>query len=146
MLGKTGSLVVLVAGLLVACGGGDTEQEPTPAPAADAPAASARMVRGSVSYRERIALADPVTVKVEIRNAGGEVVGSQTIEDAGSVPVDWSVVIPAASYDPQGSYTVTADLVAGGEVRFTTPQPVALPMDEGAGELSLLLMAPQGGS
>ena len=142
MSAKLRSLVVLAAGLFVACGGGDAEQASTPAPVADAPAASARMVRGNVSYRERIALPDPVTVKVEIRNAAGEVVGSQTIEDAGSVPVDWSVVIPASSYDAAGSYTVTADIEAGGEVRFTTPQPVSLPMDEGAGELSLLLMAP----
>lgn len=137
---------MLAAGMLAACGGGDAEQASTPAPAADAPAASARMVRGSVSYRERIALPDPITVKVEIRNAGDEVVGSQTIEDAGSVPVSWSVVIPAASYDPESSYSVTAEIVADGEVRFTTPQPVALPMDEGAGELSLMLRAPQGGS
>lgn len=146
MRGHKRFLVVLAAGLIAACGGGDAEQASTPAPAADAPAPSARMVRGSVSYRERIALPDPVTVKVEIRNAAGEVVGSQTIEDAGSVPVSWSAVIPAASYDPQGAYTVTADIVAGGEVRFTTPQAVSLPMNEGAGELSLLLVAPQGES
>lgn len=139
-----GWLALVAAGLLTACGGGDAEQAPPPETAAEAPAAQARMVRGNVSYRERIALPDPVTVKVEIRNAAGEVVGSQTIEDAGSVPVDWSVVIPAASYDPQGSYTVSAEIAAGGEVRFATPQPVALPMDAEAGELSLLLMAPQG--
>jgi uncharacterized lipoprotein YbaY len=141
---RTGLMVAMAAGLLVACGGGDAEQASTPGTTDQMTAApAARMVRGTVAYAEGVALTPAASVNVTIENAAGEVVGSQMIESPGQVPVSWSVVIPAASYDPDGSYRVTASIVEGGQVRFTTPQAVALPMDEGAGELALMLQAPQ---
>lgn len=143
---KTGLMVAMAAGFLTACGGGDADRTATQERTDQAPAAaatSARMVTGTVAYPERMALTPAASVQVTIENAAGDVVGSQTIESPGQVPVSWSVVIPAASYDPRGSYRVSASISEGGQVRFATPEPVALPMDEGAGGLALMLQAPQ---
>jgi putative lipoprotein len=85
-------------------------------------------VTGSVSYRERIALTPDAVLHVEVVESappGGtpSVVGEQTLQNPGQVPIAFSVPVPSERIRPDATYTVRARLTDAGRV-FTTPEPV----------------------
>ncbi|QRK10856.1 YbaY family lipoprotein [Archangium violaceum] len=108
-------------------------EAPTGAPAtppaetpAEAPAET--QVTGSVTYRERIALTPDAVVQVEVvESSPGEgsetVVGEQTLQSPGQVPIRFSVTVPSERIRPGATYVVRARITDAGRV-YTTPTPV----------------------
>ncbi len=85
-------------------------------------------VTGSVFYRERVALTPDAVLQVEVvesaRQGGTEsVVGEQTLQSPGQVPIGFSVPVPSERIRPGATYTVRARITDAGRV-FTTPEPV----------------------
>lgn len=85
-------------------------------------------VTGSVLYRERIALTPEAVLHVEVVEAappGGTetVVGEQTLQGPGQVPIAFSVAVPSERIRPEAAYTVRARITDGGR-SFTTPAPI----------------------
>ena len=70
-------------------------------------------VSGTVSYRERLALTDGATLKVELRDvsyvdAPAPLIASQTINNPGQVPVRFRVEYNRDDIDPRNTYSVSA--------------------------------------
>ncbi|WNG32388.1 hypothetical protein F0U61_01285 [Archangium violaceum] len=103
----------------------------TPAEAPTTPPAEVRAethVTGSVTYRERIALTPDAVVQVEVvestQGGGSEaVVGEQTLQSPGQVPIRFSVSVPSERIRPDATYVVRARISDAGRV-YTTPTPV----------------------
>lgn len=104
---------------------------PPPAPPPTEAQAGARAelrVTGSVSYRERIALTPDAVLQVEVVESappGGteSVVGEQTLQSPGQVPIAFSVTVPSERIRPEATYTVRARISDSGRA-FTTPEPI----------------------
>ena len=121
------------------------EPEPQPAPAAVAVAVRDGTLRGSVVYRERIAM--PVGAVVMVRlldtsraDAPAEVIGQQVIREASDVPVAFEI-----GYDPEGidgahAYAAAAQIVVDGQVAWqsTMHHPV---LTRGAGDSATIMVA-----
>ena len=114
---------------LAACAAPDPETPapaaaPAPAPAADRIGANVR-VRGSVSYRQRIALPDSALVTVRIvdvsrADAPAEVIGEAHIPTAGrQVPIPFEIAVPAARVAANHSYAAQARIEYDGKLRWT---------------------------
>lgn len=95
-----------------------------------AKAATARTLRGEVTYRERIALDARAVVTVElIERARADrppaVVASQTIRPRGrQVPISFRLSYPRAKIERDGSYALQAKIVLGDDLLFTTTEVV----------------------
>ncbi|HYO54634.1 YbaY family lipoprotein [Archangium sp.] len=99
----------------------------TPAPRPTEARAETR-VTGSVFYRERIALTPDAVLQVEVvesapQGGTGPVVGEQTLQSPGQVPIAFSVPVPSERIRPDATYTVRARITDAERV-FTTPEPV----------------------
>ena len=86
---------------------------------------SSSAVTGAITYRERIAMpADAVTI-VELldtsrMDAPLEQLGAQVIDDAGSVPMPYSVDFDRTKIVESHSYSVRATISAGDQLLWTT--------------------------
>lgn len=129
-------LAVLAGGLavltLAACA--STPPAPPASPPAPQPTETGAttqaetLVTGSVRYRERIALTPEAVLHVEVVEAappGGTeaVVGEQTLQSPGQVPIAFSVGVPSERIRPEAAYTVRARITDGGR-SFTMSEPV----------------------
>lgn len=79
----------------------------------------ARDLKGTVSYRERIALLPGATVTVRLvdvslADAPAKVISERKITVEGQVPISFSLPYDAAQIQPGRRYAVQAELVAGG--------------------------------
>lgn len=92
--------------------------------------AASDVIRGSATYRERMALPAGATLEVELldiskADAPALVISSETVPVLRQVPIPFSLTYDAAAIDPQHSYVLTARLVRDGETVFrsaaTTP-------------------------
>lgn len=104
-----------------------TTPPPTEAETGATPRAET-LVTGRVLYRERIALTPEAVLHVEVVEAappGGTevVVGEQTLQSPGQVPIAFSVAVPSERIRPEAAYTVRARITDGGR-SFTTSEPV----------------------
>ncbi|MNX67912.1 hypothetical protein D3C86_990710 [compost metagenome] len=90
----------------------------------------ARALRGTVSYRERIALLPGATLTVTLvdvsrADAPAEVISRRSITVTGQVPIAFSLPYDAAAIRPGHRYAVQAELVADGTRWINTdPYPV----------------------
>lgn len=116
---------VLVAGMLAGCAGnGPTEVQVTSATPAT-PAA----VRGTVAYRERIALPADATVDLWITDIGSGIVtaailGETTVAANGrQVPLPFELTLDPARVNVDRPYGIRAVIRAGGQVLFETRAP-----------------------
>lgn len=83
------------------------------------------LVRGSVTYRERIALPPDARLALRIEDvsladAPAEVIAEKTIAVAQQVPIPFAIKADPASLQPGRSYAIRATLSAGGEALFVT--------------------------
>jgi putative lipoprotein len=95
-----------------------------------ATAATARTLRGEVTYRERIALDSKAVISVELierarADSPERVIASQTIRPRGrQVPVSFRLSYPRGKVDRDGSYALRARIKVGDSLRFETAEPV----------------------
>ncbi len=87
-------LVIVVA----ACGGDDSGEA---------------CVTGAITYKQRIALPEDAVVSVQIQDtsradAAAEVVGEQTIESPGQVPIPYEVCYDPSQIEDNHTYTMRA--------------------------------------
>ncbi len=98
-----------------------TSPEPTPTP--DAPRPDA-ILRGSVTYRERIALTPDATLIVQLRDtslmdAASELIVEQVIPNPGQVPISFEIAYESAAIDTRNTYSVQARITeADGRLAF----------------------------
>jgi putative lipoprotein len=79
-------------------------------------------------YRERIALTPAAVVQVEVveltkEGSPGTVIGQQTIQSPGQVPIPFTVAITPQQLRADATYVVNARITDGGRV-FSTAAPV----------------------
>ena len=82
-------------------------------------------VRGSVAYRERIAMPAGAEVTVTVADtsradAPERVIGRQVIADPGNVPVPFDVAYDPAEVSERLTYTIRATITVDGALRWTT--------------------------
>lgn len=73
-------------------------------------------VRGSVTYRERIALTPGARLVVELRDvsladAAAPLIARQTIENPGQVPIAFKVAYSRADINPRNTYAIQASII-----------------------------------
>lgn len=104
--------------------------------------ATARTLRGSVTYRERMALPEGSTISVSIVPLPtGRPLHTETSQVEGQVPLRWSITFDAALLEEGADYGIAVVLRQGLRPLFTTPAPVPLAEAEGR---NLLLVQPAG--
>ncbi len=84
-------------------------------------AAATSSVSGSLTYRERIALTPAAVAIVTIVDTtatpdAGVVIGQQRIDAPSGVPIDFSVLVDAATIDPTHAYALFASIVDGSSI------------------------------
>ncbi len=126
----------------------EPEPEPEPPPPPMQPRAARNgdgMLRGSVTYRERIAI--PVGAVVMVRlldtsraDAPAEVIGQQVIREASEVPVAFEIGYDPESIDESHAYAAAAQIVVDGQVAWhsTMQHPV---LTRGAGDSATIMVA-----
>jgi len=128
-------LIVLVVALLAAT---------TAATAAD-------VVRGTATYRERMALPPDAVLEVTLEDVSrmdvpAEVIGRVEIADPGNPPYPFEIPYDADAIDERHSYSVRARITRDGTLMFTTDTATPV-LTRGAGnEVELLLKRVGGGS
>ncbi len=97
---------------------------PTAEPDTPAPPRGDAEVRGTVTYRERIALTPDAILTVQVRDtslqdAASELIAEQVIPDPGQVPIGFEVAYESARIDPRNTYSVSARITeADGRLAF----------------------------
>ena len=82
-------------------------------------------VRGTVTYRERLALSSGASLVVELRDvsysdAPSTLVARQTITDPGQVPIKFKVEYNRDDIDSRNAYSISADIIeSDGRLAFT---------------------------
>ena len=96
---------------------------PEPAPPPVPPRGDAE-VRGTVTYRERIALTPDATLTVQLRDtslqdAASELIAEQVIPNPGQVPISFEVRYESARIDARNTYSIQARITeADGRLAF----------------------------
>ncbi len=135
------ALAALVLLIAASCGGTtepdqvrQTVAPPAPVTETEAPAPSTNdppppprgdaRLRGTVTYRERIALTPGATLTVQIRDTSlmdiaSELIAEQVIVNPGQVPIRFEVPYASAAIDPGNTYSVSARIdEADGRLAF----------------------------
>ena len=82
-------------------------------------------VRGTVTYRERLALTPGATLVVELRDvsyadAAAPLIARQTISDPGQVPIEFRVGYNRQDISSRNTYAISAQIVeSDGRLAFT---------------------------
>ncbi|MXV88571.1 MAG: hypothetical protein F4117_09905 [Acidimicrobiales bacterium] len=82
-------------------------------------------VRGTITYRERIALSPDAVVTVQLRDtsyadAAAVLIGEQIISNPGQVPIDFNLRYASDEIDNRNTYSVSAVITEGdGRMAFT---------------------------
>jgi putative lipoprotein len=112
-----------------------------------AQAATARTLRGEVTYRERIALDSKVVVTVNLierarADAPYEVIASQTIRPRGrQVPISFRLNYPRRQIDDGASYALEAKIELGDTLLFTTVDGVPVEPLKTAGPVRIVVQS-----
>lgn len=110
-----------------------------------ATAATARTLRGEVTYRERIALDAQAVVTVNLiersgAGAPGKLISSQTIRPRGrQVPISFRLNYPRRLIARDATYGLEAKITLGDTTLFTTSDPVAVEPLKTTGPVSIVL-------
>jgi uncharacterized lipoprotein YbaY len=81
------------------------------------------VIRGTVNYRERIALPPDAVVSIKLvdvsrADAPAVTIGEQTIENPGQVPIPFEIQYDSALIDTRYTYAIQATITYDGELRF----------------------------
>jgi putative lipoprotein len=130
-------LCLLVAG---ACGERTPPDQP-PNPAAP----PIGTIRGTVSYRERVALTNRAVLELTLEDVSRQdvaapVIAAKSMADPGQVPIRFELDFPSGSIDPRLAYALRARITDGGRLLFTT-DPVVPVLTRGAGREVRLVLA-----
>jgi putative lipoprotein len=115
------------------------------AQAHSAPAAPLDHISGDVTYRERIALPEDVTLTVELLDVSKQDVKAERLAQLSlpvgnqQVPLAFELPFYPAAVQPAHRYTLRATLSSGGELLFTTAQQVPV-LTHGAGKHAQLVL------
>lgn len=117
--------------------------EPVKTAAASAMAIPA-MITGTLSYRERIALAPGSEALVQLlenaaAGAPAKVMAEQRITITGQVPIEFRMDYDAVQINPKHIYTVSARIVSGGKLLFVSDTPNHVITQGSPGHLELVL-------
>ena len=116
--GAAVALATLVLLIAANCGG---TSEPAPSPGAAQGDAS---VRGSVTYRERIALTPDATLIVQLRDTSlmdvaSELIAEQVIPNPGQVPISFEIAYESDRIEERNTYSIQARITeADGRLAF----------------------------
>lgn len=116
-------LILALSGILASCGGGSTQSTvSSPLPRANVTPST---VRGTVSYRERIAMPPGAVLEVSLvdvsrADASATVVGNVVLDNPGNVPVAFEIPYDASAIDQRRSYTVRARILVDGQPRWAS--------------------------
>lgn len=105
--------------------------------------AQSRVISGSVTYRERMALPPSATLDVRVVDLGdaGETaatIASTTLSDIGQVPVAFEIeVTDASSAGDGGTLALSVSIEDDGEVLFSMAEPMPLGEEDEVGEIVL---------
>lgn len=133
-------------GLVAGCrspGTQDQSTAATPRPAAGAP--DSATLRGTVSYRERIALPPGAVVDVTLADvsradAPSVTIGAQRIDAPAGPPIHFALRYDRARITPRGTYAVLARISSGtGQLLWITTDRFAFPPADGSDSLHLLV-------
>ena len=107
-------------------------------------AAGAAQVKGTATYRERIALTPDVVFEAMLENvskadAPAVVVGSVRIDKPGQVPIRFEIPFDPARIEQRRSYSVRARIMVGQKLLLTTDQAYPVPTRGHGNEVQLLL-------
>lgn len=103
---------------------GQTDPGPTDTPDTSGPPRADAVLRGTVTYRERIALTPGATLTVQIRDtsyadAAAELIAERVIADPGQVPIGFEVPYDSARIDSRNTYSISARITeADGRLAF----------------------------
>jgi uncharacterized lipoprotein YbaY len=102
-------------------------------------------LRGSVTYRERVALPPGAVVRVRLedvsrQDAAAEIVAETEIVTSGEqVPIPFALELDPPSLEPSRRYALRGSIEVGGGLRFATAEDHALPDDWAGAEVVLLV-------
>ena len=110
-----------------------------PAPSRTTPSAAEPMsiLRGTVTYRERIALSNRAVLELTLEDVSRQdvaapVIAAKSMADPGQVPIRFELAYPSNAIDPRLAYTLRARITDGGRLLFTTDTVVPV-LTRGAG-------------
>ena len=111
------------------------------------PTAEAGEIRGTVAYRERIALTPGARLEVTLEDvsladAPAKTVAKLALESPGQPPIAFSLRYDDQQIDPARRYALRARIMEGEQLLFTTDTLVPVLTDEDEEELKLLLHMP----
>lgn len=109
------------------------------------PAFKTALLRGTVAYRERIALAPGATVRVQmldVTNASAPVVVSEQtiITDGRQPPIDFALPYDPDALRRDSRYGVSATITTGGVTMWSTPTPTSFVPGVVGSEQSVLVV------
>ena len=111
------------------------------------PSAEAGEIRGTVAYRERIALTPGARLEVtledvSVADAPAKTVATLALENPGQPPIAFSLHFDDQQIDPARRYALRARIMDGKQLLFTTDTLVPVLTDEDEEDLKLLLHMP----
>jgi len=115
-----------------ACG-----ESPPPAQIAGPAAEPMGTLRGTVTYRERVALSNRAVLELTLEDVSRQdvaapVIATKTLPDPGQVPIRFELAYPSNDIDPRLAYALRARITDGGRLLFTTDTVVPV-LTRGAG-------------
>jgi putative lipoprotein len=119
--------------------GGIYEFEP-----ADTKGSTTGVLRGTATYRERMALPPSAVLEATLENgskadAPAEIVGRTRLERPGNPPIRFQIPYDTSRIDPSGRYTVRATITVDGKPFFTTDRHHPVLTAGSGSEVELLL-------
>mgnify|MGYP002712274390 CR=1 FL=1 len=139
-----GKLLTCISIFLFTLAGCSPKEAGTTASNTSTPAETPMKLTGEASYRERIAV--PPTAQVEIlledvsrADAPAEIIGSQTIPNAGQPPYVFSIEYLPSKLVANHRYNLRARLTVNGELMFTTDQSYPVFVDGQENQTKLLM-------
>lgn len=133
-----GFLVALSCGLLAmvfsGCGGGHTDDKML-------------TLRGLATFEERMTLSATARLEVDLLDmtdvsATPEILGRTSVENAGQVPIGFTITINAFKFDQGHIYAVRASIYDGDEMLFTTPAPQGVDVEKLEGLIEVVMTRP----
>jgi len=127
---------VLPAILCILVASGCSEGHP-PAQTNEPAAVPMGTIRGTVSYRERIALSNRAVLELTLEDVSRQdeaapIIAAKSMPDPGQVPIRFELDFPSAAIDPRLAYALRARISDGGRLLFTTDTVVPV-LTRGAG-------------
>ena len=102
------------------------------------------ILKGSITYRQRIALGPAAVVKIRLEDVSGmdiaaTVIAETTLENPGQVPIAFTLSYDDAQLEAGHRYALRARIEEEGKLRFINTAFVSLPATPAAEPLEILV-------